>query len=63
MLYSHHYAFQALEEQSVSEWSRKTQPEGQEAEFLLHLMWSVLLDGGRENGASSLSEAVEVDHC
>ena len=38
-------AFQAVEEQSVPQWGPEAQSEGQEAEFLPHLMWSVLLDG------------------
>lgn len=46
----HHCAFQAVEEQSLPQWGPEAQSEGQEAEFLIHLMWSVLLDGVKHQG-------------
>lgn len=56
-----HCAFQAVEEQSASQWSPQAESEGQEAEFLIHLIQSVLLAVDLWSSTSSMS--AEVNHC
>ena len=58
----HHCAFQAVEEQSLPQWGPEAQSEGQEAEFLIHLMWSVVSEVKFQFIRMCYS-STEINHC